>query len=111
MNTRRRTIANITNKKKCIGVKGCEGSVEWRWNHHFSVVAGDAIGFEAWPSQLPRRIHGHIALCGMPIGELWDLEALSKESETRNRWSLFFMSAPLNLKGGVSSTPNALAGS
>jgi hypothetical protein len=45
----------------------------------------------------------------MPIGELWDLEVLAKECEAQNRWSFLFTSAPLNLKGGVSSTPNALA--
>jgi len=101
-------VKYITNGKEYVGVEGCEESVEWLWNHHFSAVAGDAIGFEAWPPQLPRRIHDHIALWGMPIGELWDLEALSKECEAQNRWSFFFTSAPLNLKGGVSSTPNAL---
>jgi hypothetical protein len=102
-------IKHITNGKEYAGVEGCEESVEWLWNHHFSAVAGDAIGFEAWPPQLPRRIHDHIALWGMPIGELWDLEGLAKECEAQKRWSFFFTSAPLNLKGGVSSTPNALA--
>lgn len=72
-------------------------------------VEQDAIGFEAWPPRPPRRIHDHIALWGMPIGELWDLEALAAECGAQNRWNFFFTSAPLNLKGGISSTPNALA--
>ncbi|ORY03953.1 putative cyclase-domain-containing protein [Clohesyomyces aquaticus] len=102
-------IKYITNGKEYVGVEGSEETVEWLWNHHFSAIAGDAIGFEAWPPKLPRRIHDNISLWGMPIGELWDLEALSGECEAQKRWSFFFTSAPLNLKGGVSSTPNALA--
>ena len=31
------------------GVEGSEASVSWIWNNHFAAVAGDAIGFEAWP--------------------------------------------------------------
>lgn len=102
-------IKYITNGKEYVGVHGCEETVEWLWDQHFSAIAGDAIGFEAWPPQAPHRIHDLIALWGLPIGELWDLEALAKECEAQKRWSFFFASAPLNLKGGVSSTPNALA--
>ncbi|KAF2677244.1 hypothetical protein K458DRAFT_466462 [Lentithecium fluviatile CBS 122367] len=35
----------ITNGKEYVGVEGCEESVESLRNHHFSAVAGDAIGF------------------------------------------------------------------
>jgi hypothetical protein len=45
----------------------------------------------------------------MPIGEMWDLEALAEECKKQNRWSFFLTSAPLNLKGGAASPPNALA--
>jgi hypothetical protein len=50
-----------------------------------------------------------IAGWGMPIGEMWDLEALAEECKKQNRWSFFLTSAPLNLKGGAASPPNALA--
>lgn len=38
---------------------------------------------------------------GTPIGEMWDLETLSKVCEKENRWSFFLTSAPLHVKGGV----------
>ena len=50
-----------------------------------------------------------IAGWGMPIGEMWDLEALAEECKRQKRWSFFFTSAPLNLKGGAASPPNAIA--
>ena len=40
-------ISHITNGKAYVGVQGCEETVEWLWNHHFSAVEGDAIGFDA----------------------------------------------------------------
>lgn len=49
-----------------------------------------------------------LALWGMPLGELWDLEALSAECERQQRWSFFLTSAPLNTPGGIASPPNAI---
>lgn len=46
---------------------------------------------------------------GMPLGELWDLEALATACEEENRWTFFFTSAPLNNPGGIASPPNAIA--
>jgi hypothetical protein len=46
---------------------------------------------------------------GLPIGELFDLEALAQECKRQNRWSFFVTSQPLNVIGGVGSPPNALA--
>jgi hypothetical protein len=45
----------------------------------------------------------------MPIGELWDLEALAEMCEKEKRWNFFLASAPLNVPGGIASPPNALA--
>lgn len=46
---------------------------------------------------------------GTPIGELWDLETLSKLCERENRWTFFLTSAPLNIQGGVGSPPGVIA--
>lgn len=46
---------------------------------------------------------------GMPLGELWDLEALAIACEEEKRWSFFLTSAPLNNPGGIASPPNAVA--
>ncbi|KAF1809940.1 hypothetical protein P152DRAFT_421986 [Eremomyces bilateralis CBS 781.70] len=102
--------AKVSNGHEYVGVEGCPETIEWLWNNHFAAVAGDAIGFEAWPPKFPNRLHDHLlALWGMPIGELWDLEALSEECQRQNRWSFLLTSAPLNTPGGVASPPNAIA--
>ena len=97
------------------GVGGVEQSLEtlqWIWEH-FSAVAGDQPGFERWPApvqELGWSFH-EVLLSGWgcPIGELFDLEELSRQCEREGRWSFFFVSEPTNVPGGVASPPNALA--
>lgn len=52
-----------------------------------------------------------VAICsglwGMPIGEFFDLEALTEHCQKTRRWTMYFTSWPLNLWGGVASTANA----
>lgn len=45
----------------------------------------------------------------MPIGELWNLEALAQKCIEHRRWTFLVTSAPLNIRKGVASPPNALA--
>jgi hypothetical protein len=40
---------------------------------------------------------------------MFDLEALSKTCAELKRYSFFITSMPLNMPGGVSSPPNAMA--
>lgn len=46
---------------------------------------------------------------GTPIGELFDLEELSKVCKNLHRWTFFLSSAPLNYQGAVASPPNVIA--
>jgi hypothetical protein len=46
---------------------------------------------------------------GMPIGECWDLEQLSKVCLEKRKWSFFLTSQPLNIKNGIASPSNAMA--
>jgi hypothetical protein len=50
-----------------------------------------------------------LAMFGMPIGELWDLEALSKTCSRFGRYSFMLTSTPLNVPGSIGSPPNAIA--
>ena len=50
-----------------------------------------------------------LPLLGLPIGELFDLDALADDCAADGRYESFFTSAPLNLPNGVASPPNALA--
>ena len=97
-----------------IGVEASTKSVKWLWNHHFAAVAGDSLGFEVCPAPFGKK--GQVCLhewllthWGTPIGELWDLEKLSKACADAKQWSFLFTSAPLNVFGGVGTPPNAIA--
>lgn len=46
------------------------------------------------------HLHEYIlALWGMPLGEMLDLEKLAKTCREKNRWFFFFNSAPANCPG------------
>lgn len=104
------------------GVEGTEEMLRWIWDTGFSAVAGDAVSFEVYPPQKAyTRADGQadvpglfmheylLPAWGLPVGELFDLEALSRMCAQHQRWTFFVTSSPLNMPGGVSSPPNCLA--
>jgi kynurenine formamidase len=92
------------------GVEQSEEMKEWLHDHYFAAVAGDAPAFEVWPGNPDWKLHEYLlALWGVLIGEMFDLEALSKQCKAKKRWSFLFISSPLNSPGGVASLANALA--
>jgi hypothetical protein len=91
------------------GVEQSDEALQWIWEN-FSAVAGDQPGFERWPTPYDWSMHEVLlAGWGCPIGELFELEELSKECEKHKRWSFFMCSEPTNVPGGVASPPNVLA--
>jgi kynurenine formamidase len=102
-----------TTKPSNIGVEASPELLEFLWTKQIAAVAGDSRSFESWPCPDEKKEwHLHqwlLAGWGMPIGELWDLEALSEMAARLNRWTFFLTSAPMNVPGGVASPPNALA--
>ncbi|KAL7918464.1 hypothetical protein ACQKWADRAFT_304106 [Trichoderma austrokoningii] len=93
-----------------IGVESNMDTVRWLYSKHFAAVAGDTMGWEAWPYPKECCLHEWL-LCqwGTPIGEMWDLERLSRVCAELERWSFFLSSAPLHVIGAVGSPPNAIA--
>jgi kynurenine formamidase len=93
------------------GVEASEEMVKWLWDHHFCAVASDAVSFEVFPPEDPTFSLHHYLLAGwgIPIGEMFDLDALAKLCHEQNRYSFFVTSMPFNAVGGVSSAPNAMA--
>ena len=52
----------------------------------------------------PRLLHVHfLPLLGLPLGELWDLDALADDCAAAGTYDAFFTSAPLNMPNGVAS--------
>lgn len=95
-----------------IGVEASEETVRWLYDQHFAALVGDTVAFEAWPPQRDSKWTLHdwaLVWWGTPLGEMWDLEGWSRECEKHQRWTFMVTSAPLHVKGGVGSPPQAIA--
>lgn len=84
------------------------------WDLHVAAVAADNPAFEVWPPDRSRGpeafLHWQIlALLGIPIGELFDLDALAADCAADGTWDFMLTSAPLHVRNGVATPPNALA--
>lgn len=112
----------------CPGLLQCRQTVAWLWDQRVAIAASDNIGVEAIPSvadspfvsDYDRQastdpIHAGlmhptlIALLGLCLGELWDLEALAADCAQTGVYECFVSCKPLNLCGGVGSPANAMA--
>lgn len=109
------------------GLRSGEETAGFLWDLHIAAVAADNPALEAWPPPVftdpealqaigdPTRaswafLHfSLLPLLGLPIGELWDLDALAADCAADGVYEVFLTSAPLNLLNGVASPPNALA--
>lgn len=62
------------------------------------------------PTHESYHLHEYIlALWGMPLGEMLDLERLAQKCKEHGRYTFFFSSTPANVPGGVSSHVNGQA--
>ncbi|EIW70955.1 hypothetical protein M231_05386 [Tremella mesenterica] len=97
-----------------IGMDCSEEALRWFWSKKFSALAGDTRAFEAGAFIAAEKETYHIhPVClsgwGLTLGEMFDLEALSKKCAELKRYTFFLTSEVLNVPGGVGSPPNALA--
>ncbi|MGE0824167.1 MAG: cyclase family protein [Candidatus Binatia bacterium] len=95
----------------CPGLDPGQATAAWVWNHHIAAMAADNVALEVLPVDPAvgfqhRRL---IALQGMPIGEVWDLDELTQACAQDGVYEFMLVSSPLNLPGGVGSPPNAYA--
>jgi hypothetical protein len=91
-----------------VGVEQSEEMKDWLHDCYFSAVGGDQPAFERWPTPEKYLLHEYLlALWGMPLGEMLDLEKAAEICRRLGRWTFFFTSAPANCPGGVSSHCNA----
>ncbi|KAH6880734.1 hypothetical protein B0T10DRAFT_411630 [Thelonectria olida] len=94
---------------RAIGLESSEGMKTWLHDQYFAVVGGDQPAFEVWPPPQTPILHEYLLACwGIMIGEMLDLEDLSEKCSEVGKYSFVFMSAPLNLPGGVATLANAL---
>ena len=84
-----------------VGLEQSRDMLKWLWEN-FSAVGGDQPALEVWPTQKDWLLHEVLlAGWGCPIGEWFNLEALSEKCKQKERWSFFLMSEPCNVSGGV----------
>jgi hypothetical protein len=109
------------------GLSARESTAAMLWDLHIAAVGTDTPAFEVVPfggvggtdlgealrdpaRSLDVFLHFRIlGLLGMPIGEMWDLEALGEDCASDGVYEFLLTSAPLNLLNGVGSPANALA--
>ena len=120
--------ADLSNTLIHPGLAQSHDILAWLWNHRVSFVAGDNFALERWPAAADspfftraereegvRDPHSGImhraiiGLLGMPIGELWNLDALATACAADDRWTFLLTVAPLTVVGGVGSPANAIA--
>ncbi|HEX4819194.1 MAG TPA: cyclase family protein [Acidimicrobiales bacterium] len=106
-------------KRQSCGLVAGPRTVRFLWDLGIAAVAGDHPAMEVFPPGTGtegiddlEQLFMHMQLLprlGMPIGELFDLDALADACAADGRWDFMFTSAPLRLRNGVASPPNALA--
>ena len=109
------------------GLRSNEKTAEVLWNMHIAALGADNPAVEVWPpgallsaeensrvradKRSMHEIFTHtlfLPMLGLPLGEMFVLDALADDCAADGRYTGFFTSAPLNLPSGVASPPNAL---
>ena len=85
----------------------------WFRERDVAAVATDNLTFEVFPCEDPAAflpVHPlHLVEMGMTQGQNWMLEELADDCAADGVYEAFLTSAPLNVKGSVGATPNAIA--
>jgi kynurenine formamidase len=101
--------ATWMNGEPGLGLDCCE----WLHSREVGAVCSDNWGIEAFPSEDPATIAPvHCVLLrdmGMPLGEIFDFEALADDCRKDGVWDFWFSAPPLKVTGGVGSPLNPIA--
>lgn len=105
-------VAYASSAQHAPGLEASAAMAARLWDWGIAAVAGDTIALEAKPYQDPMDKILHTLLLprlGLPMGELWLLDALAEACAAQHRYEFFLTSAPLNVRGAVGTPANALA--
>jgi Shikimate dehydrogenase substrate binding domain/Putative cyclase len=85
----------------------------WLADRDVAAVCADNYAVEVDPAEDPSvTLPLHCVLLrdlGMPLGEMLDLEALSRACARERRWEFLFVAVPLKVAGGLGSPVAAIA--
>jgi hypothetical protein len=80
------------------------------WDLHVSALCADNPAVEAVPLRRPNALHDQLLpLLGIPLGEMWDLDALAADCAADGTYDCFVAAVPLRMPQGIASPPNAVA--
>ena len=101
----------VARQPRIPGLSGAASFAEFFWDAGIAALVCDNPTVEVFPfeSEADNLHHRLIVSLGMPLGEMFDLDALAGACHQDRRYDFFFSSAPLNLPGGAGSPANALA--
>ena len=93
------------------GLDPATATAAWLWDRRVAAIAADNPALEALrvDAEVGFQHRRLIALQGMAIGELWDLDALAEDCAADGVYEFMLVSAPLNVPGAVGSPINAHA--
>jgi hypothetical protein len=105
------TVGQQPRPLACPGLDASQATAEWLWDHQVAAAAADNAALEALPvdRQVGFLHYRLLPMLGMPIGEFWKLDALSRKAAATSRYEFMLTSGVLNLPGGVGSPTNAYA--
>ncbi len=93
------------------GLAADESMARYLWNAHPAAICADNPAVEVVPGDpsvgsLHRRL---LPSLGMALGEMFDFEGLATLCRAEDRWTFFFVAAPLKIPNGLGSPGNAMA--
>lgn len=110
------TKASLARSLEAPGVEHTEAMARYLWDSGAAAVASDTFSVEVWPPDwadsawdwgfLHRALLGRL---GIPLGELWDLDALADDCAEDGVYECLVASAPLPIPAGIGSPASALA--
>lgn len=110
------TKASLGRSLEAPGVEHTEAMARYFWDSGAAAVASDTFSVEVWPPDwgdgawdwgfLHRALLGRL---GIPLGELWDLDALADDCAEDGVYEFLLTSAPLPIPAGIGSPACAVA--
>jgi kynurenine formamidase len=108
---RRLDAMGRTEHSETLAAPGLSGDdiPELLWDMQIAAVCADNPAVEMSPLPTEHLHRQLIPLLGVPLGEMWDLDALAHDCATDRSYDCFVCSAPNRMPHGVASPANAIA--
>jgi kynurenine formamidase len=103
--------SSVIDRPSCAGLHAGESTARFLWDTGIAAIACDNPSVEVQPGDKAAGYLHHrlLTMLGMPLGELFALDELSRLCRQFGRWDFLFASVPLNVPGAIGSPANAVA--